>query len=74
MALVWGCDDKVLRVFMGIVSIGTFLYLALVAGKYLDGYYGGPQNILLGTLSVGLEIPSPHFILWLLPHIESQDK
>lgn len=59
---------------MGIGNIVTFLYLALVVGKYLDGCYGGPQNIILGTLSVGLEIPSPHFILWLLPHIESQDK
>lgn len=34
-----------------------YQYLALVAGKYLDGYYCGPESILLGTLSVGLGTP-----------------
>lgn len=48
---------------MGRGGIGTLSCLALVAEQYLGGYSCGPYCILLGTLSVGLGIPSPHVIL-----------
>lgn len=51
MVLVWGCDGTVLRVFMGVGDIGTFLYLTLAAGQCLDEFQCNPSSSYLHYLT-----------------------